>query len=80
MFLILGQDKLLQLVLTNATLNPTKEWIIQQIRNCEMDGFIFLDALVHDRDKIFGNYFDKILADEFFIEPIATDFKNLGKW
>ena len=65
-----------QLVLSNATLNPTRIWVIQQVRNCEINGFMLPKALVHDRDAIFGKYFDRLLREEFGVEPIVTDFKS----
>ncbi len=65
-----------QLVLSNATLNPTKDWIIQQIRNCEINGFYLPDALVHDRDAIFGKYFNRILSREFGVESVTIGYKK----
>ena len=61
--------------MTNATLNPTRDWVLQQIRNCEINGFSLPEAFVHDRDAIFGNYFDKILEDEFGVDPVTIDYK-----
>ena len=65
-----------QLVLSNVTLNPTRSWVIQQVRNCEINGFVLPEVLVHDRDAIFGKYFDRMLREEFGVEPIVTDFKS----
>ena len=63
-------------MLSNATLNPTRICVIQQVRNCEINGFMLPKALVHDRDAIFGKYFDRLLREEFGVEPIETDFKR----
>ena len=63
-------------MLSNATLNPTRIWMIQQVRNCEINGFMLPKAMVHDRDAIFGKYFDRLLREEFGVEPIVTDFKS----
>lgn len=65
-----------QLVLTNATLNPNRDWVMQQIRNCQINGYRLPEAFVHDRDAIFGKYLDRILVDEFNIVPLVTGYKR----
>ena len=35
-----------------------------------------IEALVHDRDAIFGKYFDRILLKEFGVDPITIGFKK----
>jgi len=45
-----------QLVSLNATLNPCRQWITQQICNAEMAGFRLPDGLVADNDGIFGRW------------------------
>ena len=50
-----------QLILINATANPTKEWLVQQFRNCSILGHHFPAAMVHDRDGIYGNWLPDIL-------------------
>ena len=62
---------------TAATTNPTSTWLIQQIRNCAIETCDQLpEALIHDRDGIFGKWFDRILVEEFGIKPIRTPFKS----
>jgi transposase InsO family protein len=50
-----------QLILINATANPTREWLAQQFRNCSILGYHFPSAMVHDRDGIYGNWLPDIL-------------------
>ncbi|MDA0844053.1 MAG: integrase core domain-containing protein [Bacteroidetes bacterium] len=50
-----------QLILINATSNPTKQWLMQQLRNCSILGYDFPAAMVHDRDGIYGNWLSNYL-------------------
>jgi len=50
-----------QLVSINATLNPCREWITQQICNAELGGFMLPEGLIADNDAIFGKW----LAHDF---------------
>lgn len=65
-----------KLILSNATLNPTGDWLIQQIRNCEVDGYPLPEALVHDHDGIYGKYFDWILVNEFHVKPLVIEYRK----
>ena len=49
--------------------------MIQQIRNCEINGFSLPEAFVHDRDGIYGMYFNRILLKEFGVIPITIGYK-----
>ena len=63
----------------NATLNPTKEWIIQQICNASIAGFDLPTALIADNDGYMANGLRKIsrnyLALTFFERPITSHGK-----
>ncbi|MCX6116191.1 MAG: hypothetical protein NT027_01515 [Proteobacteria bacterium] len=56
-----------QLIAINATLNPDRQWITQQICNAEMSGYKLPSGFITDNDGIFGKwlghdfqrYFDK---------------------
>ena len=50
-----------QLILINATNKPTKQWLMQQLRNCSILGYCFPATMVHDRDGIYGNWLPNIL-------------------
>ena len=47
-----------QLVAINATLNPDRHWITQQICNAEMSGYKLPSGLIADNDGIFGNWME----------------------
>ena len=47
-----------QLVAINATLNPNRNWIVQQICNAEMAGFKLPLGLIADNDGIFGHWLE----------------------
>lgn len=50
-----------QLILINASTNPTKEWLMQQFRNCSILGHEFPSVMMHDRDGIYGNWLPIVL-------------------
>ena len=50
-----------QLILINSTASPTREWLMQQFRNCCILGHQFPSVMIHDRDGIYGNWLPKIL-------------------
>ena len=45
-----------RLIIINSTTNPTREWLTQQFRNCCVSGHQFPDAMVHDRDGVYGQW------------------------
>ena len=65
-----------KLILSNATTNPNFDWLVQQLRNCSIEGNKMPEALVHDHDGIFGKYFDRILYEEFHVTPVVIDYKK----
>ena len=48
-----------KLILINSTANPTREWILQQFRYSCISGHQFPEAMVHDREGIFGHWLPK---------------------
>ena len=60
-----------RLILINATTKPTKEWLIQQFRNCCISGHAFPGAMVHARDGIYGLWLQDVLL-EFECQSIRT--------
>ena len=52
-----------RLVLINSTANPTKEWLIQQFRSCCISGHVFPDAMMHDRDGVYGQWLADLLKE-----------------
>jgi putative transposase len=64
-----------KLVLINVTPNPDMEWLIQQFRNCSIAGHLFPEAMVHDRDGIYGKWLPRVLR-EFEIKSVKTRPKS----
>jgi hypothetical protein len=64
-----------QLIRISVTTNPDREWLIQQFRNCSIAGHIFPEAMVHDRDGIYGKWLPDILS-EFEMRSIKTRPKS----
>ena len=60
-----------KLIQISATTNPHKKWIIQQLRNCSVAGHLFPEAMLHDRDGIYGQWLPEILR-EFETKSIRT--------
>ena len=60
-----------KLILINSTANPTREWVVQQFRNSSITGHLFPDAMVHDRDGIFGHRLPDVL-ETFGCQSIKT--------
>ena len=52
-----------KLILINVTANPDKIWLMQQLRNRSFSGVQFPDAIVHDRDGIYGKWLPHILKE-----------------
>jgi len=51
-----------KLILINSTEHPTRNWLVQQFRNCCIADQSFPRAMVHDRDGIFGQWLPGVLA------------------
>ena len=71
-FFILSHDR--RLILTfDVTENPTREWVIQQLRNafsCDYD----TKYLIFDKGSVFNGDFKKIV-EEFNIKPKQTSYR-----
>ena len=52
-----------RLILINSTENPSKNWLIQQFRNCSILGEKFPSHLLHDRDGVYGSWLPDILKE-----------------
>ena len=69
-----------ELVSINATLNPDRNWIIQQFRNAEISGYKLPSALIADNDGIYGCWLDQAFKELFEIDvhhiPIKMPWKN----
>ncbi len=60
-----------KLIQINSTVNPTRNWLTQQFRNCCISGHQFPAAMVHDRDGIYGHWLPEILK-EFGCNSLMT--------
>ena len=61
-----------RLILINSTAHPTKNWLTQQFRNSSMSPENrFPEAIVHDRDGIYGHWLPDIL-EEFDCISVKT--------
>ena len=60
-----------KLITISVTTNPDQAWLIQQCRNCSIAGHLFPEAMVHDRDGIYGKWLPDILT-EFEMKSIKT--------
>ena len=60
-----------RLIIINSTTNPTREWLTQQFRNCCVSGHQFPDAMVHDRDGVYGQWLPDLLK-EFECKSVKT--------
>ncbi len=68
-----------KLILINSTANPTREWMVQQFRNCSISGHEFPGAMVHDRDGIFGHWLPRVLKTfgcQSFKTPPRSPWEN----
>jgi transposase InsO family protein len=63
----------------NATLHPTREWIIQQFRNATIEGFELPTALIADNDGVYGKWLDVDLKRYFDIEVFRTPYRQPWK-
>ena len=63
----------------NATLNPTKEWIIQQICNASIAGFDLPTALIADNDGIYGKWLEEDLKELFGIDVFRAPYHQPWK-
>jgi transposase InsO family protein len=69
-----------ELVSINSTLNPNRNWIIQQFCNAEISGYKHPSGLIADNDGIYGGWLDCTLKKLFNIDvhhiPIKMPWKN----
>ncbi len=69
-----------ELVSINATLNPNRNWIIQQFCNAEISGYKLPSGLIADNDGIYGQWLDQTFKELFKIDvhhiPIKMPWKN----
>lgn len=63
------------LIQIGVTTNPNKLWLTQQLRNCAVTGHQFPNAMVHDRDGVYGNWLPEILG-EFKMSSIKTQVRS----
>ncbi|MEZ4740858.1 MAG: integrase core domain-containing protein [Bdellovibrionota bacterium] len=68
-----------ELVAINATLNPNKNWIIQQFCNASMSGYQLPTGLIADNDGIYGNWLDQALKGLFDIDVPRISIKEPWK-
>lgn len=61
-----------KLILINSTANPTKQWLMQQFRNCCIRGHSFPEIMVHDRDAIYGHWLPDALV-QFDCQSFKTE-------
>ena len=61
--------------MTNATMHPTYEWILQQLRNA-FPGECRYKYLICDNDKKFSNRFKEDLSDLFGLKLMKTSFRS----
>ena len=67
------------LVSIKATLNPTRNWIIQQICNASVLGFDLPAAVIADNDGIFGKWLERDFKRYFHIEVYRTPYRQPWK-
>jgi len=67
------------LVSINATLNPTREWIIQQICNASVLGFELPTAVIADNDGVYGKWLERDLKKFFEIVVFRTPYRQPWK-
>jgi len=63
-----------ELILINATLNPVKDWVVQQIRNFHFDRET-PEAMIFDGDGIYGKWLKSYLLEQFDIKPFRIPKK-----
>ncbi len=68
-----------ELVSINATLNPNRNWIIEQFCNAECSGYKHPTMLIADNDGIYGNWLDPSLKELFGIDVHHIPFKQPWK-
>ena len=56
-----------KLILINVTLNPDRNWIIQQFKNCSINGINLPSAIILDNDGIYGKWIDPTFKKLFEI-------------
>jgi putative transposase len=64
-----------ELVFLNATLAPSREWVSQQIRNFHFD-YESPDAMIIDRDGIYGAWLGDYHLIHFLIVPLQTPVRS----
>jgi putative transposase len=67
------------LVSINATLNPTRDWIIQQICNASVVGFELPTAVIADNDGVYGKWLERDFKKYFGIEVFRTPYRQPWK-
>jgi putative transposase len=72
-FLVLINYGSRELIYINTTLNPTREWLIQQFRNMSINDSEFPKFLIIDNDGNYGNWIDPVLDSYFEIKVLRTD-------
>ena len=69
-----------ELVSINATLSPSRSWIIQQFCNAECTGYRLPTLLIADNDGIYGNWLDPTFDELFGVRvhqtPPGQPWKN----
>jgi putative transposase len=70
-----------ELIFLNATLSPSREWVSQQIRNFHFE-YESPDAMIFDRDGIYGAWLGDYLLNHFLIVPLQTPVRSpwLNGW
>jgi hypothetical protein len=75
-FILVILDHLkMELVFLNATLSPSREWVSQQIRNFHFE-YESPDAMIFDRDGIYGAWLGDYLLSHFLIVPLQTPVRS----
>jgi len=64
-----------ELVLLNATYFPNRDWLMQQLRNFHFD-YDSPEAMIFDRDGIYGLWLAEALWDQFNIQPFRMPARS----
>ncbi len=65
------------LMASSVTSNPTREWLTQQFRNISIEtDDTWPEAIVRDNDGIYGKWLDKMLEEDFGVDPIPIPIKS----
>jgi putative transposase len=74
--LVLLDLKTRELILINATLHPTREWLTQQFRNAFMDREKYPDICIADNDGIYGNWLTQMLVNYYGTRLVHTPYRR----